>query len=143
MPAQRSEPHNADDTGFMAAVAAQMQSSWEKKRREKESKFVRHAKEELDKCLLARIEEYTAAVTEINGAYDKFVFEYAQVEDHIRKLWLELQQEQQALLVTSEKRHKLAVEREGEREKGQVKGMAMAKKAVQDFSAVISSLEDV
>ena len=38
-------------------------------------------------------------VTNRNSAYEKFVFEYARAEDQIRKLWLELQQEQQALLV--------------------------------------------
>lgn len=79
------------------------------------------------------------------------MIEYAQVDDHIRKLWLQLQQEQQKLLVSllvvpgtgcvcidvdwvqllSEKKHKAMIETDREREKGQVKGMAIAKKAVE------------
>ena len=37
-----------------------------------------------------------------NVAYEKFVIEYAKVEDEIRKLWLQLLREQQMLLVCAE-----------------------------------------
>ncbi|RPD77064.1 hypothetical protein L226DRAFT_569275 [Lentinus tigrinus ALCF2SS1-7] len=121
----------SDDTGFMAAVAAQMQSSWDKKRKEKEAKYLQTSKAELNACITSRLEEYTAAMMDLNSAYDKFVLDYAQVDDQIRKLWLQLLQEQQKLLALSEKKHKTAVETDKEREKGQVKGMAIAKKAVE------------
>ncbi|KAI0776800.1 hypothetical protein BD413DRAFT_229703 [Trametes elegans] len=147
MPVNRGEklsPQSigSDDAGIMAAVAAQMQSSWEKKRKEKEAKFMHNAKAEIDKCISSRLEEYSVAIADLNTAYDKFVFEYAQVDDRIRKLWLDLQQEQQYLLIMSEKKHKAMLDQDREREKGQVKGMAMAKKAVGDFGNLISSLEE-
>ncbi|CDO75462.1 hypothetical protein BN946_scf184823.g16 [Trametes cinnabarina] len=127
----------------MAAVAAQMQSSWEKKRKEKEAKFLQSSKAELDKCVAARLEEFGVAVAQMNGAYDKFVEEYARVDDQIRKLWLQLQHEQQKLSTLSERKHKAMVDNDRERERGQVKGMAITKKAVEDFGKLIASLEEL
>ncbi|KAI0651274.1 hypothetical protein C8Q79DRAFT_932478 [Trametes meyenii] len=133
----------SDDAGIMTAVAAQMQNSWEKKRREKETRFLHGAKADLDKCIAGRLEEFSTAIADLNTAYEKFVFEYAQADDNIRKLWLQLQHEQNKLLILSEKKHKTILENDGEREKGQVKGMAIAKKAVEDFGNLISSLEEL
>ncbi|KAI0742731.1 hypothetical protein C8Q80DRAFT_1190498 [Daedaleopsis nitida] len=146
MPQGRTDknPTTVDDAtgpGLLATVATQMQSSWEKKRKERESKYLHNAKEELEKCIFGRSEEYTDAITELNSAYEKFVFEYAQVEDDIRKLWMQLLQEQQKLLALSERKSKAARENDEERERGQVKGMAVAKKAVEDFGHLISSVE--
>ncbi|KAI0717719.1 hypothetical protein C8T65DRAFT_640555 [Cerioporus squamosus] len=146
MPQSRAEKMSqqylsSDDTGFMAAVAAQMQSSWEKKRKEKETKYMQTAKADLNACITGRVEEYSGAMVDLNSTYEKFVLDYAQVEDRIRKLWLQLLQEQQKLLALSDKKHKAAVETDTEREKGQVKGMAIAKKAVEDFGSHIASLE--
>ncbi|KAH9856429.1 hypothetical protein C2E23DRAFT_517320 [Lenzites betulinus] len=131
----------SDDAGIMAAVAAQMQTSWEKKRKDKESKFLQGARHDLDKCIAGRLEEYSAAVADMNAVYEKFVLQYAQVDDHIRKLWLQLQHEQQQLRALSEKKNASMVANDREREKGQVKGMAIAKKAVEDFGKLIATLE--
>ncbi|KAI0370845.1 hypothetical protein BV20DRAFT_965894 [Pilatotrama ljubarskyi] len=127
----------------MAAVAAQMQTSWEKKRKEKETKFLQEARAELDKCITTRLEEYNAAIADINATHEKFVLEYAQVEDHIRKMWLQLQQEQSRTLILSEKKYKEMADNDRDREKGQVKGMAIAKKAVEDFGKLTCSLEEL
>ncbi|KAI0632886.1 hypothetical protein C8Q77DRAFT_1120311 [Trametes polyzona] len=148
MPANRANKASpqsvgSDDTGIMAAVAAQMQSSWEKKRKEKESKFLQSAKAELKECIAGRTEAYNAAIADLNGAYERFVIEYAQVDDEIRKLWTRLQQEQQKILSLSEQKHRGMLERDRERENGQVKGMAITKKAVEDFGRLIGSLEEI
>ncbi|KAI0759112.1 hypothetical protein C8Q74DRAFT_1301937 [Fomes fomentarius] len=141
MTRSRMDKQLSDDAGIMAAVAAQMQSSWEKKRKDKETRYLQNAKEELDKCISGRLEEYITAIVELNGVYENFVIQYAQVEDQIRKLWLQLLQEQQKLLSLAEKKQESAVVNDKDREKGQVKGMAIAKKAVEDFGVLISSLE--
>ncbi|OSD03657.1 hypothetical protein PYCCODRAFT_1434045 [Trametes coccinea BRFM310] len=144
MPAHKTEQSlGSDDVGIMAAVAAQMQSSWEKKRKEKEAKFLQMAKADLDKCVTARLDEFNVAVAQLNGAYDKFVMEYAKADDKIRKLWLQLQHEQEKLLMFSEKKHKAMSDNDRERERGQVKGMAVTKKAVEDFGKLITSLEEL
>ncbi|KAH9893949.1 hypothetical protein C8Q73DRAFT_693890 [Cubamyces lactineus] len=137
------QSHSSDDAGIMAVVAAQMQTSWEKKRKEKETRFLQTAKSDLDKCIASRLEEFNTAVAEINAAYDKFVFEYAQVDDHIRRLWLQLQQEQQKILTLSERKNKTVSDNDREREAGQVKGMAIAKKAVEDFGKLVASIEEM
>ncbi|KAI0668840.1 hypothetical protein C8Q78DRAFT_1043269 [Trametes maxima] len=127
----------------MTAVAAQMQNSWEKKRKEKETKYLLSAKAELDKCISGRLEEFSRAIADLNTAYERFVFEYAQTDDNIRKLWLQLQHEQNKLLMLSEKKHKTMLDNDREREKGQIRGMAVAKKAVEDFGSLIYSLEEL
>ncbi|KAI0830188.1 hypothetical protein BC628DRAFT_984602 [Trametes gibbosa] len=132
----------SDDAGIMAAVAAQMQTSWEKKRKEKESKFLQSARNDLDKCITGRLEEYRAAVTDMNAVYETFVLQYAQVDDHIRKLWLQLQHEHQTIQALAEKKNTAMVSNDLEREKGQVKGMAIAKKAVEDFGKLVGTLEE-
>ncbi|KAL1938933.1 hypothetical protein VTO73DRAFT_11086 [Trametes versicolor] len=143
--ADKTSPQSigSDDAGIMAAVAAQMQTSWEKKRKDKESKFLQSAKPAYFVQTTGRLEEYNAAVGDLNNAYERFVLEYAQVDDQIRKLWLQLQQEQHKLLLLSERKHKSMSDNDREREKGQVKGMAITKKAVEDFGKLITSLEDI
>jgi len=123
----------------MMVVAQQMQTSWEKKRREKETKFLQVAKAELDKCISARSTEFAKAVAEI--IYQKFVTDYAVAEDEIRKIWLETLAEQQTLPTTAEKKHKAYIESDKQRERGQVQAMAVVKKAVEDAHRLISSLE--
>ncbi|KAI0920437.1 hypothetical protein AcV5_010168 [Taiwanofungus camphoratus] len=133
---------SSDDAGVMAAVAQQMQTSWEKKRKEKENTFFQEAKVELSKCVSTRTDKFAEAIEEMNGVYEKFVLDYASVEDNIRKLWAQLLEEQEKLLNLSEQKHRRLIETEKEREKGQVQGMAMAKKAMEDFNQLINLLNE-
>jgi len=132
---------SSDDAGLMAVVAQEMQSSWEKKRKEKEGRFLQQAKSELDACISSTTAEFADAVTEIDGIYEKFVFDYAAVEDEIRQIWVQLLAEQQKLLRLAEQKYKSTAEHENEREKGQVQGMAIAKRAMEDFNRLIQSLQ--
>ncbi|KAH9948470.1 hypothetical protein B0H21DRAFT_235023 [Amylocystis lapponica] len=144
MPAKRSDKSQlsqhssgSDDAGIMAVVAQQMQSSWEKSRKEKEAKFFQEAKAGLNHWTIATSDEYSRAIAEMNGIYEKFVSDYAAVEDDIRKIWVQLLKEQQTLLVLAEKKHKHMIESDKEREKGQVQGMAIAKKAMEGLDMLL------
>ncbi|GBE87138.1 hypothetical protein SCP_1003850 [Sparassis crispa] len=132
---------SSDDAGLMAVVAQEMQTSWEKKRKEKEGRFLQLAKNELESRISATTDELASTVAEINGIYEKFVLEYASIDDDIRRIWVELLREQQRLLVLAQQKHKFMAERDKEREKGQVQGMAIAKRAMEDFNRLISSLQ--
>ncbi|EMD35078.1 hypothetical protein CERSUDRAFT_96991 [Gelatoporia subvermispora B] len=123
------------------AVAQQMQASWEKKRKDREAKFLQAAKAEIDKCSSSRVDEFANAIAEMNNVYEKFVTDYTAVEDEIRKIWVEILGEQQALPTLAEKKHNTYIEHDKQRERGQVQGMAIAKKALEDYSRLISSLE--
>ncbi|KZT05206.1 uncharacterized protein LAESUDRAFT_233519 [Laetiporus sulphureus 93-53] len=134
---------SSDDANIVAAVAQQMHTSWEKKKKEKENKFARDAKSSLDRCVSNRATEYAEAMAEFNEVYEKFIMDYAAVEDEIRNLWVHLLREQQKLLVLAEQKHKRVVESEKVRERGQVQGMAMAKKAMEDYIQLANSLRNV
>ncbi|PCH43038.1 hypothetical protein WOLCODRAFT_153090 [Wolfiporia cocos MD-104 SS10] len=132
----------------MAAVAQQMQSTWEKKRKEKETKYFQEMKASLDHCvssdrILTRTTEFREAGDEMNALYEKFVMDCATVEDEIRKLWEQLLSEQRKLLTLAEQKHKRVMESENERERGQVQGMAIAKRAIEDFNKLVTSLREI
>ncbi|KAF9813291.1 hypothetical protein IEO21_05675 [Rhodonia placenta] len=124
----------------MTVVAQQMQNSWEKKRKDKEAKYFQEAQALLTKCIAQRTEEFTEAAEELDDKYEKFVLEYASVEDEIRNLWTQLLKEQQKLLLLAEQKHQGVRECEKERERGQVQGMAIAKKAMEDCSRLVTTL---
>ncbi|EPS97308.1 hypothetical protein FOMPIDRAFT_1052520 [Fomitopsis schrenkii] len=124
----------------MAVVAQTMQSSWEKQRKEKEIAFFKNAQNTLDECLASHREDFLGAVADMNAAYEKFVQDYAVVEDEIRKLLLQLSREQQKIRDLAEAKHKKMVESEKVRERGHVQGMAVAKKAMEDFNRLANSL---
>ncbi|CCM02115.1 uncharacterized protein FIBRA_04192 [Fibroporia radiculosa] len=115
-------------------------ATWEKKRKEKEAKFFQEADIGLNKCISTRVDEFTNAVNEMNGVYEKFILDYAGIEDEIRKIWTELLREQQRLRVLSEQKLNRVSAGEQERERGQVQGMAIAKKAMEDYTRLVTAL---
>jgi len=134
------DSQSSDDAGIMAVVAKQMQSSWEKKRKEKEAKYFTEAQAVLSQYIESHREEYLEAIAEMTNVYEQFVQDYAGVEDEIRKLLLQLSREQQKMLNLAENKSRQMVESEKVRERGQVQGMATAKKAMEDFNRFASML---
>ncbi|KAJ3525303.1 hypothetical protein NM688_g8422 [Phlebia brevispora] len=129
--AKPSLSQSSDDTGFMAAMAQQVQSTWQKKKKENEEKFLQTAKKELEKCGASRAEEFTEVLEEMQAIYEQFAMDYAKAEDSIRAKWQQLLDVQEKCLQYSKNKHTMVVEADKAREKGQVKGMAISKKAVE------------
>ncbi|KZT64853.1 hypothetical protein DAEQUDRAFT_759697 [Daedalea quercina L-15889] len=136
------ESQGSDDAGIMAVVAKQMQTSWEKKRKDKETKYFTDAQTVLHQCVTEHKEGFLEAVADLNSAYEKFVQDYAGVEDEIRKLLIQLSLEQQKLVTLAGKKHEQMAESEKIREREQVRGMAVAKKATEDFHRLTTTLHD-
>ncbi|KAI0727782.1 hypothetical protein C8Q72DRAFT_838585, partial [Fomitopsis betulina] len=134
------DSQSSDDTDLMAVVAQKMQSSWEKQRKEKEMAYLNDAQNILDQCLESHREDFMGAVADMSTTYEKFVQDYAVVEDTIRKLLLQLSREQQKIRDLAEAKHKKMVESEKARESGHVQGLAVAKKAMEDFNRLANSL---
>ncbi|KAI0078444.1 hypothetical protein K474DRAFT_1706496 [Panus rudis PR-1116 ss-1] len=125
----------------MSTVAQQMQTTWEKKKRENETKFIEIAKTDLRYSGSASAKVFASEVQRMNAIYDDFLLEYAGICDEIRKTMVAISDENQAFLcMLQEKINKIA-ESDKEREKGQIQSMAMAKKAVEDATRLIESLE--
>ncbi|KAI0087617.1 hypothetical protein BDY19DRAFT_239358 [Irpex rosettiformis] len=132
----------SDDSGLMLAVAKQVQSTLEKKRKDNEVKFLGSAKAELAKSASAEVEEFEDALEDMKKIFDDFVMQHAAAEDEIRVLWEQLLKAHQKFSTFSEKKHASVIKNEKEREKGQVLGMATSKKAVEDCHKLIMSLSD-
>lgn len=119
------------DDNFAATMAQQVQSSWEKKKRENEARFLATAQKELDACGKQKATLFVREAEEMQAILDRFASDYAAVEDKIRGLWQELLVSQSRALESDKKRYAEAIEWDKDREKGQVRGMAISKKAVE------------
>lgn len=126
---------------MMAAIAQQMQVSMEKKKKEKEAKFFQAAKTELNQMVDDRAAEFVECVAEIDGIYSDFQVAYATTEDDIRRLWIQILEEQKKLQALAVAKRKSNVEREMRREQGHTKALTHARKACEDMERLIVSLE--
>ncbi|GJE99373.1 tuberous sclerosis 2 protein-like protein [Phanerochaete sordida] len=139
---KETQGSEGSDEGFAVTVAQQVQTSWEKKKRENEAKFLAAARAELDACGKEKTACFVKEANDMQVILDRFVSDYAAVEDRIRNLWQELLVAHAASLETSKKHHAAAVDMDQTREKGQVRGMAISKKAVEDCGKLIFSLSE-
>ncbi|KDQ54497.1 hypothetical protein JAAARDRAFT_38168, partial [Jaapia argillacea MUCL 33604] len=131
---------SSDDAGLVAFVTQHYQASVEKKKKEKEAKFIQWVNQELDKCLSQHMQRFAKNVEEMNAAYEGFTMEYAAAEDEIRSIWSQILNEQRKLLVHVEEKVKVSLEANTEREEGHVEGLVSAKSACEDMSRLIVSL---
>ncbi|TDL16359.1 hypothetical protein BD410DRAFT_832128 [Rickenella mellea] len=131
----------SSDDGMMAAIAQQMQVSMEKKKKEKEMKLLQAAKNEMNKLVDDKAAEFTECVAEMDGIYSDFQFAHASAEDDIRKLWIQILEEQKKLQALAIAKYKSNVEREKRREQDHIKAMTHARKACEDMQRLIASLE--
>ncbi|KZP24471.1 hypothetical protein FIBSPDRAFT_951222 [Athelia psychrophila] len=72
--------------------------------------------------------------------FEHFVASYASAEDDIRKIWVQIKEEQRALLNIAIQQHASSVSQSSEREKGQVKGLASVKRACDESQKLIEKL---
>ncbi|KIP11574.1 hypothetical protein PHLGIDRAFT_456401 [Phlebiopsis gigantea 11061_1 CR5-6] len=85
-----TQQSDGSDDNFAATIAQQVQSSWEKKKRESEARFLSTAKAELDRGGRERSREFVKEVDEMQAIMERFVSDYAAIEDKIRALWQQL-----------------------------------------------------
>lgn len=132
---------DSDDNGIMELVAKQMQSSWEKKKKEKEQKFLELAQAELLRSGAMRADEFADAAQKMDSIYEQFVMEYAGVCDDIRRILTAMHDEQKKFLTIVQQQKYALAQSDKEREMGQVRGLAIAKKALTDYGRLIETLE--
>ncbi|EKM52634.1 uncharacterized protein PHACADRAFT_149462 [Phanerochaete carnosa HHB-10118-sp] len=123
-------------------MAQQVQSSWEKKKGESEAKFLAAARAELGSCGKRGAAMFVRETEEMHAILEHFVSDYAALEDKIRGLWQRLLISQANSLESNRKLHVAALDMDQTREKGQVRGMAISKKAVEDCNKFILALSE-
>ncbi|KAH8101248.1 hypothetical protein BXZ70DRAFT_118747 [Cristinia sonorae] len=142
LPSTKAPPpsQDSDDNGMMELVAKQMQSSWDKKKKEQEEKFLATAKTELLKCAKSRVEEVVDATKQMDSIYEQFLMDYAGICDEIRHILTTMREEQIKMTKLIQSKHTSMRDSEKEREMGQVRGLATAKKAIADTHDLIETL---
>ncbi|KAI5115457.1 hypothetical protein M0805_001279 [Coniferiporia weirii] len=132
---------SSSDDGMMATIAQQMQASMEKKKKEKEAKFLQTAQAELTRTLSERAHEFADNVAEIDRIFSDFQDAYAVNEDNIRKLWDSILREQLKLQAFVNAKKKNAEECEKEREQEHIRALARGRKGCEEFQRLIDSLD--
>ncbi|KAL4243938.1 hypothetical protein ABKN59_011318 [Abortiporus biennis] len=131
---------SSDDNGMMLAVAQKVQLKWDKKKKEAEDKFFASANTEINAITSHKVEEFSAAVGQMDALYEQFLMDYVTCNDEIRKLLVAILAEQQKFLEVAQRQHKRIAESDQRRGQGHVRGLAMAKKSVEDANLLIHSL---
>ncbi|KAH8115117.1 hypothetical protein DFH11DRAFT_1688705 [Phellopilus nigrolimitatus] len=132
---------SSSDDGMMATIAQQMQVSMEKKKKEKEVKFLQTAQVELTRNLSEKAHDFADGVAEMDKIFSDFQDAYAANEDHIRKLWDAILKEQLRLQVLIEEKQTAVVEREKRREEEHIQALTHGRKACEEFQRLIDSLD--
>ncbi|KAF5388793.1 hypothetical protein D9757_005659 [Collybiopsis confluens] len=128
---------SSDDPTFELALAEQLLVSKEKKKKEKQRKFLLAGRKLASKETDSATAMFSGAVQSIDELFQAFTINYAAEDDSIRALWSTISEEQSKLQKLS-KRYRLAVLKAGEEcEHKQIKGMGKAKESVLDAQKVI------
>ncbi|KAJ6579377.1 hypothetical protein B0H10DRAFT_1962914 [Mycena sp. CBHHK59/15] len=136
-------PNSADsinDARLQLAVAQQLMTSKEKKRKEMEKKFFQTARMQLTNDITQAGDEVMATVHATEQIYAKFILDYAASEDAIRALWSEIREEEQKLLDIAKKQRAVNDELGPATEKAQIASMAQVKEACYDCRKIIETL---
>ncbi|KAF7965375.1 hypothetical protein HWV62_44097 [Athelia sp. TMB] len=124
----------------MAQLMRQNVAASEKKRKDKDKRFLQFAEKELNKTIVKKQEEFAKNTEEIADLFENFVVSYASAEDDIRKIWVKIQEEQKTLLHIVARQHASAILQSSEREQGQLKGLANVKRACEDSQKLLEKL---
>ncbi|KAJ6462433.1 hypothetical protein C8R45DRAFT_1026771 [Mycena sanguinolenta] len=130
----------SDDHAIQLAIAQQVMASKEKKRKEHEKRFLQVAKNKLNAERIAAVEEFKNTVDVTGKVYEKFIFDYAAVDDHIRALWMEIKKEEQTLIDIAKKRRVKNRAQYLTTEKAQIGGMGQVREACRDARLTIGTL---
>ncbi|PAV15579.1 hypothetical protein PNOK_0843700 [Pyrrhoderma noxium] len=132
---------SSSDDGIMATIAQQMQATMEKKKKEKETKFLHAAQSELSKLLSEKASSFSNNVNEINKIFSEFQDAYARNEDQIRKLLDAILKEQLNLQIIFDEKNKNSIDMEKRREKEHIQALTRGRKACEEFDRLVGSLE--
>ncbi|KIK68903.1 hypothetical protein GYMLUDRAFT_91311 [Collybiopsis luxurians FD-317 M1] len=128
---------SSDDHTFEIALAEQLMASKEKKKKEKQRKFLiagrKHALRETD----AISDIFDSGIKSIHELFQAFTINYAAEDDNIRALWSAILEEQCKLQKLSARYQSAMIKAGEECESYQIKGMGKVKEAVLETQKVI------
>ncbi|RXW17706.1 hypothetical protein EST38_g8148 [Candolleomyces aberdarensis] len=122
------------------AIVKQYIASKEKKKQEKERRFLEQASTMLKKDLSKASQELQTATEAMETEYTKFVNEYAATEDRIYHLWSEILKEHLTLAALIQKKYDAGLTTAKGVEKQHISGLSKLKSSCQDFESIIGKM---
>lgn len=138
-----SAPTNTSDEQSLefALIAQQVNAAREKRREEKESKFLKTTEHLLEHELDKPRKAFSSMVKEVAKAYSGFQSEYATCEDNIRKLWCQLSEEH-GKLETLERAFHVKYECTGkEFEDSEIAGLSKMAASCEEVEAIVDKMQ--
>ncbi|KAI0042637.1 hypothetical protein FA95DRAFT_1682437 [Auriscalpium vulgare] len=135
-----SQQSTGSDDGMMTLIAQQVQASLEKKNKQRDAKYVQATKNELQKVLKGRAAEVLELKDELSGRVEDFMTEYAENEDAIRALWLDISKHRDELMTSTRKEGDQLAEAERSRAEECVGPLTRYKAACDEVNRTVASL---
>ncbi|KAF9238384.1 hypothetical protein BU15DRAFT_75317 [Melanogaster broomeanus] len=133
--------YTSDDIRRVYAKAvAEFKVSWQKQKREKETKLLQATRAELDGQFSGKQKEMEGIAKEMADVHQDFLRKYAIIEDKQREVVTKIIEAQKTLVSLSVKRHQEVIELGQEVEDGQLEGMNQVKQACNDFLGMRDAL---
>ncbi|KAL5524929.1 hypothetical protein ACEPAF_8798 [Sanghuangporus sanghuang] len=133
---------SSSDDGMMATIAQKMQTSMEKRKKEREVRFLQAAQLEFSRILSEKAHELQDGVAEIDKIYSSFQDAYVANEDNIRRLWTAILEEQLKLHDLVDEKHRSTIEDEKCREKDHIQALAHCRKACEGRTPLLYGIRE-
>ncbi|KIJ23045.1 hypothetical protein M422DRAFT_786284 [Sphaerobolus stellatus SS14] len=119
-----------------------LSAGMEKKRKEKETRFLVTFKKELNETAsnIRAAREFDDYRAQIDKAFEEFTFDYAKIEDEIRAIWVKIVKAHAEFIVETKQQIETELQDEKEREGEQLLGIAYHKKADEAIEGIIYEL---
>ncbi|EAU86295.1 hypothetical protein CC1G_08019 [Coprinopsis cinerea okayama7 len=135
-----SQPSSSEDQQIERILAERIAAAKEKKRQERDQRFLDGASTSLNKILDEAEEEVQSTAEAIDKLFSQFVEEYAAIEDRIHHLWTEILKRHQFIEGLLQEKHKLSLELAKKCEDKHIHGLSKMKGACKQFEAAVQSL---
>ncbi|KAF8589115.1 hypothetical protein K439DRAFT_1629020 [Ramaria rubella] len=130
----------SSDDGMAAALVQKIHSGMEKKRKEKEARYLAVHKKETSETIARTAQEFNAYCDEIDKTFEDFNAAYAKNEDEIRATWVKIIKAYAPFIAQIRELLAAEAEQETTREEQQVLGIAYQKKSEETLERIIVSL---
>ncbi|KAF8488072.1 hypothetical protein JB92DRAFT_1453918 [Gautieria morchelliformis] len=130
----------SSDDGVAAALIQKMHSTTEKRRKERDARYLKTYRKETLEINARSTLGFNDCCDEIEKAFADFFMAYAKSEDEIRATWVKIVKAHEPFTVYIREQIAAEIQQEKEREDRQLLGIAYHKKSEESLDRIIESL---
>ncbi|KAF8642958.1 hypothetical protein AX16_009298 [Volvariella volvacea WC 439] len=128
------------DQELELVLAQHLKAVRDKQKKEKEKKFLAAAQKQLSQQVTAASEEKDACIQAMEEKFSEFLMKYAEHEDKIHNLWLQILEQQKTLTELAARKKQLNINAGQETEEGHISALSKIRGACQDYQDLIDEI---